>query len=267
LIKKSFGFIQKCEKPVFRRIMLVIIMALVLCVTGSFLPAEDDSTLIIQYRAYVHGEPLKLNKKYLNPFGESFEISRFRFYAGRLAPVYSDTSFKTKISPGYHLIDFSDTPSTRFELPVVAGACNGIQFLIGVDSIDQTRGAQSGDLDPIKGMFWTWNSGYLSFKIEGYSPLSTQPAHVFAYHIGGYRSAYNTVWRVKLYSTNDASFMITKKSKMVIEIGIELDYFFDGTTALHIKDIPSCTTTGEMARKLSGNFVGSFTELMITPSP
>ena len=106
--------------------MRVIIMALVFCVAGSFLPAKDDSTLIIQYRAYVHGEPLKLNKKYLNPFGELFEISRFRFYAGKLAPVYSDTSFKTKISSGYHLIDFSDTPSTRFELPVVAGACNGI---------------------------------------------------------------------------------------------------------------------------------------------
>jgi hypothetical protein len=242
-------------------------VALLLCGTGPVKWVETDSTLIIQYRAYVHGEPLQMNKKYLNPFGETYEISRFRFYAGRVAPVYSDTSFKTKISPLYHLIDFSDSSTTRFELPVSAGNCNGIQFLVGVDSIDQVRGAQSGDLDPLKGMFWTWNSGYLSFKIEGYSPLSTQPAHLISYHIGGYRNAYNTVWKVKLYSTNDAPFLITKKNKMMIEIGIDLDYFFDGTTPLYIKETPTCTTTGEMARKLSGNFIGSFTELMITPYP
>ncbi len=90
-------------------------------------------------------------------------------------------------------------------------------------------------LDPTKGMFWTWNSGYLSFKIEGYSPVSTQPAHIIAYHIGGYRSAYNTVWKIKLYSTNDDTFRITKKSKMVVEIPIELDYFFDGTTRFAYK--------------------------------
>ena len=81
-----------------------------------------DPTLIIQFRAYVHGEPLKLNKKYQNPFGETFEISRFRFYAGRIAPVYSDANFKSQNSSDYHLIDFSDSSSTRFELPVEAGA-------------------------------------------------------------------------------------------------------------------------------------------------
>jgi hypothetical protein len=253
-------------KQVSGKIMGLLFAALILCGTGFFTRSESDSTLIIQFRAYVHGEPLLMNKKYQNPFGETFEISRFRFYAGRIAPVYSDTGFKTNISSAYHLIDFSDSSSTRFELAVAGGICNGIQFLVGVDSIDQVLGAQSG-LDPVKGMFWTWNSGYLSFKIEGYSPLSTQPAHLIAYHIGGYRYAYNTVWNVKLYSTNDASFRITKRNRMMVEIGIDLDYFFDGTTPLHIKETPSCTTTGEMARKLSGNFIGSFTELVISPYP
>ncbi len=75
-----------------------------------------DSTLTIQFRAYVHGVPLELNKKYQNPFGETFEITRFRFYAGKLAPVYTDANFKSKIPSHYHLIDFSDSATTRIEL-------------------------------------------------------------------------------------------------------------------------------------------------------
>ena len=47
----------------------------------------------------------------------------------------------------------------------------------------------------------------------------------------------------------------------MVEIRIELDYFFDGTTPLHIKESPNCTTPGEMARKISGNFIGAFTGL------
>lgn len=265
--KSGLCLIQKSAKKIAGKLKGAGIVILIVCGNVSFQKPKTDSTLIIQFRVYVHGEPLLLNKKYQNPFGETFQINRFRFYAGRFAPVYSGTFTKSNISPLYHLIDFSDSSSTRFELDANEGSCNGIEFQVGIDSSDQVRGAQTGDLDPIKGMFWTWNSGYLTFKIEGYSPVSTQPAHVMAYHIGGYRYAYNTVWKVKLYSTNDATFMISKNHRMMVEIGIDLDYFFDGTTPLHIQETPSCTTTGELARKISGNFIGSFTELIVTSSP
>jgi len=223
--------------------------------------------LIIHFRAYIHGEPLQLNKKYKNPFGEIFSISRFRFYAGSIAPVYADAGFKNSMTPAYHLIDFSDSASTCIEIPSAAGACNGIQFQLGVDSADQGRGAQTGALDPAKGMFWTWNSGYQSFKIEGYSPLSAQPAHTIAYHIGGYRSPYSTVWKIRIYTTDDELFRITKENKIIVEIPIELDYFFDGPAPLHIKEIPACTTAGALARKISENFIGTFTGLTLYQNP
>ena len=240
---------------------------LLLIVMGSFQKKETSAILIIQFRAYVHGVPLQLNKKYLNPFGESFEISRFRFYTGKIAPVYSAEGFKAKISSQYHLIDFSDLSSTRIELPVKAGLYEGIRFQMGIDSIDQNRGAQTGVLDPAKGMFWTWNSGYVNFKIEGYSPLSRQPAHVFEYHIGGYRYANNTVWQIKLYSTNDESFRVSEENKIILEVGIDLDYLFDGPFPLHIKENSTCTMPGEMARKISENFIGTFTGLTISSNP
>ena len=236
---------------------------------SSFHPAlpVPDAELVIRFRAYVHGEPLQLKKKYTNPFGEVFEINRFRFYAGRITPVYSDTNVRLNSRTTYHLIDFSDSLSTSLVIPVTAGLCHGIQFLLGVDSLDQRRGAQTGALDPAKGMFWTWNSGFQSFKIEGNSPSSSQPSHLIAYHIGGYRYPYSTVWKIRINTTDDEEFRITKENKITVEIPIELDYFFDGQTPLHIHETSSCTTAGELAWKISENFIGSFNGLTLSKNP
>ena len=244
-------------------------IGLIFFILSSFQNAvpASDAQMIIHFRIYVHGEPLELNKLYKNPFGETFQISRLRFYAGGITPVYSDTGIRLTGRTTYHLIDLSDSSSTNLMIPVRAGICHGIQFLLGVDSLDQSRGALTGALDPALGMFWTWNSGYQTFKIEGYSPSSTQPAHLFAYHIGGFRNPYNTVWKIRINTTDEEEFRITKENKIAVEIPIELDYFFNGQTPLHIRDIPSCTTAGLLAWKISGNFVGSFNGITLFKSP
>ncbi len=107
---------------------------------SSFRKSEMDATLFIHFKAYVHGEPLQLNKKYKNPFGEIYEISRFRFYVGKIAPVYTDSGLKQNPVSPYHLIDFSDSSSTLIEFPATRGTCNGIQFVLGIDSADQNHG-------------------------------------------------------------------------------------------------------------------------------
>lgn len=223
-----------------------------------------DLKIRIHFRVYVHGEPLQLHKTYKNPFGEDFEISRFRFYAGNIEPGYADAGSKTLPSM-YHLVDFSDSTSTIFELPVKMSSFNQIQLSLGVDSIDQCKGAQTGPLDPVKGMFWTWNSGYQSFKLEGSSPESDQPAQLIAYHIGGYRYPYSTVWKFRF--NTDKIIRISEENKLTIEIPFELDYFFKGPHPLHIKENPTCTTPGEMARNISENFISGFTGLTIITTP
>jgi len=267
LIKRTQVFKLKfilTFSPAIKRILFIILL---IPLMTSFRKSEAESTLVIHFKVYVHGEPLQLNKKYKNPFGETYEISRFRFYVGKIEPVYTDSGQKANHASSYHLIDISDSSSTVIEFPAAKGTCNGIQFLLGIDSVDQNNGAKSGSLDPIKGMFWTWNSGYQSFKMEGISPLSDQPSHVIAYHIGGYRYPYSTVWKIKMNTTNDEVFRITKEYKIIIEVPVELDYFFDGATPLRIKEISACTTPGKLARKISENFIGSFTGLTLTSNP
>jgi hypothetical protein len=269
LIKSSKAIGWQTRKFIARKVKAIAITFLVFLMITSFHKIDPvaDAELTIRFRAYVHGSPLELNKQYKNPFGEPFEISRFRFYASRIAPVYSDTNVKSNGQSIYHLIDFSDSASTRLVLPVTAGLCNGIRFLLGVDSLDQIRGAQSGALDPARGMYWSWNSGFQSFKIEGYSSASSQPAHIMAYHIGGYRHPFSTVWKIRINTTDDIAFRVAKENKIIVEVPIELDYFFDGQTPLHIGEISSCMTAGEMAWKISENFIGSFNGITLLNNP
>ena len=55
-----------------------------------------------------------------------------------------------------------------------------------------------GDLDPTKGMYWAWNSGYINFKLEGTSPLCQTRNNEFSFHLGGYSQPYPSFQTIKL---------------------------------------------------------------------
>jgi hypothetical protein len=90
---------------------------------------------------------------------------------------------------------------------------NKIKFCIGIDSITNVAGAIGGTLDPINGMYWAWNSGYVNFKIEGTSTLSNARKNAFKFHLGGYQHPYNS-YRAVLIKIDDLS-------KTAININLE----------------------------------------------
>src|SRR5690606_8747836 len=59
-------------------------------------------------------------------------------------------------------------------------------------------GAQTGALDPLNDMFWTWSTGYIMAKMEGNSVQSTAPGQVLNFHIGGFAGAYSVLQEVVL---------------------------------------------------------------------
>lgn len=73
-----------------------------------------------------------------------------------------------------------------------------ITFDIGVDSTINLAGAHGQDLDPMHGMYWTWQSGYINFKIEGTSPQCDTRKNRFQLHLGGYTAPYPTLQPVEL---------------------------------------------------------------------
>lgn len=68
---------------------------------------------------------------------------------------------------------------------------------MGIDSTTNVSGA-GGDLDPTKGMYWTWQSGYINFKLEGKSNLCKTRNNEFQFHIGGYLFPFSCVQTIQL---------------------------------------------------------------------
>lgn len=73
-----------------------------------------------------------------------------------------------------------------------------IKFHLGIDSLTNVSGAVGGDLDPTKGMYWSWQSGYINFKLEGNSPLCNTRNHEFQFHLGGYSAPFASMQTVYL---------------------------------------------------------------------
>ncbi len=84
------------------------------------------------------------------------------------------------------LMDLSDSSSLDQQMSRPIN--NKISLLFGVDSAIQVGGVGTGALDPLRGMYWTWQTGYVQWKMEGAirvdgveSPLEL--------HLGGFDGA------------------------------------------------------------------------------
>ncbi len=130
---------------------------------------------------------------YTTAAGDTVNFSKVKYYVSNFVLVKSDGSTYTiPQDETYHLIDESidSTQEITFE-NIPAGDYTSVKYIIGVDSLRSTTDVsqRTGDLDPAGAgadMYWSWNSGYIFFKIEGTSPQSTEMGNMFMYHIGGY---------------------------------------------------------------------------------
>lgn len=91
---------------------------------------------------------------------------------------------------------------------------NSCRFQVSIDSATNSAGALGGDLDPTKGMYWTWQNGYINFKLEGKTSKSTARNHSFEFHIGGYASPFATIQTITFN---------TKWEEVQIHIDIDIE--------------------------------------------
>ena len=125
------------------------------------------------------------------PAGETLKVGKLVYYLSNLRLLRADGSGWTpspdpKTAEGYWLVDLARPDSQRIRVSSApAGEYTGIELLIGVDSARNGAGAQTGALDPALGMFWTWATGYIHFKLEGRSPASTEVDQAVTLHLGG----------------------------------------------------------------------------------
>ena len=146
----------------------------------------------------------------------------------------------------------------KINTTIKPGTYNAISVLLGVDSARNVSGVQSGALDPVKGMFWTWNSGYIYTKLEGTSPSSSQVNGKFEYHIGGFRWPFSAIRNFTVTLTDVDSWQLEEGKRLVLDISVNMNAFFDHSYPVRISEEPVCMSPGELAQRISGNFAGAF---------
>lgn len=197
---------------------------------------------------------------YTNPFGEPYVLDKFDYYFTNIEVLRNGASIGAKENESYHLVEAGSASSESFTINVPATDVNGISFFIGVDSLRNVSGAQTGALDPLNGMFWTWNSGYIMVKMEGTSPLSTNAGNKFEYHIGGFKAPYNNVRKVTLNFPAGKKISIPENGTAEISITCDIGKWFNGVHDYKIANNPfSIHTVIPVTGQVADNYETMFT--------
>jgi hypothetical protein len=207
--------------------------------------AQQNKTTL-EVRPLFNAQPVVPGKSILNPqTNDSLRIDVLRFYISNIRFYKNDSLVATDSL--YHLVDMEHPVSLQiacvFSHPAVY---DRIKFNIGVDSLTNVSGVSGGDLDPTKGMYWAWQSGYINFKLEGYSPQCKTRHQKFQYHLGGYMAPFATLQHVELRCPT---------GKNELQLDMQLDAFFN---ALDFSTCSEVMSPGEQALKLSGQLPSLF---------
>ncbi len=227
---------------------LVQVLAVAFCVSPLF----AQNKLNIRFVNMVGDEKLNATTTYKTPFEEPFTVRRFKYYISDIQ-LQDDHQQWHKIANESFLIDAEDSASQFIALNHSLKNIKGIKFLLGVDSIKNVSGVQTGTLDPARGMFWTWNSGYIVAKLEGRSTVSKALGRYMTYDVGGFKHNENASRWIVL------PFMSTKnKPSQTINIKADVLAWFNGKNKILIAENAVCHEPGQLAMKLADNYANMF---------
>lgn len=183
----------------FRPILIASLLATAL---GLAAPSSVKN-IPIHFNAFFDGKPLVFeDSTYHSNNGDSIQITNLKFYISNINLTQNNAIVWTE-SNSYHLVDLQQLATTNWKLTVPEKLkFNDIQFYLGIDSATHAKGALGGDLDPTRGMYWTWQNGYINCKIEGQSNRCNTRNHAFVFHLGGYMHPYNCLQKIQLQVSN-----------------------------------------------------------------
>ncbi len=231
---------------------LFFFLALLITLVPKPAAAQEEGNIVLHFKAVANNKAVVFNdSSYSNAFGETYSISRLKFY---LSNIGFSNSSSTKKTEAVYLVDM--VMGDSIVLNVAPGNYSSLHMMLGVDSALNCSGAQSGALDPLNGMFWTWNTGYIFFKLEGYSPASTADLNRIEQHVGGYRSPFNTARKMTFKMPGGV--IIEQGKRQHFYIHLTLDNFFKSVHELKIAEKPMMMTPGSDAMKAADNIAQSF---------
>jgi hypothetical protein len=156
--------------------------------------STPQTTLTLAFANEFAGQALQLNKSYTTLLNDEVQFTTFNYYISNIKLKKADGTVWAQ-PESYHLLKVTDENQGLVSLnltDVPQGEYTELTFSVGVDALRNSSGAQEGALDPVNGMFWTWKTGYMFLRGEGFYMQNGQKQGAFVYHTGD-NTAYETV--------------------------------------------------------------------------
>jgi hypothetical protein len=208
-------------------------------------PEPSTTTLTLKINYTYKGQALELNdKSYVNKALDTFTISNFVHY---LSNVTVTNAQNEKYNLANYNLSYAEYPNTNtIELKgLKMDNWKNMSFLLGVDTVRNHTGAQTGDLSPSKSMYWNWNTGYIFVRFKG--KLSN--GNNIGLDVGGDDNLVAQSFDLSSYNLN--------KSNVTITLEMDLNEMFENPQTYDFKvDATSIhTNTQPEAAKIKANMV------------
>lgn len=251
-------------------IFISITFLLGACKNESIEPIDPSikNNVTLEFSNMVGTQSLILdNSTYQNSSAESFSVSKLNYFI-------SNVSFKNiagttvNLSDQYFLVKQNDANSL---LPILKDVPSGdyteISFTIGVDSVKSISPVEqrTGVLDPASygddNMYWSWNSGYIFFKMEGSSTaaINTAAPNKYQYHVGGFggRTAVTANNLRKVTLALPQTMHVRKSISPSIHLIADISKVFTGTNTVKLANA-AVIMNPALALPISTNYANMF---------
>ena len=175
---------------------------------------SNAQNISIDFQATGENSIFDNNPISLHIYGQdSVKISEFRFYISKISFWKLNKQIWHE-EQSFHLIDLLDDSTHKINLKIPDEMVfDKLEFYLGIDSSTNVSGAMGGDLDPTRGMYWTWQNGYINAKIEGTSNVCKSRKNEFQFHLGGYMAPFQSVQKIEM--------IVDRKEQIQIGVNVE----------------------------------------------
>jgi hypothetical protein len=159
----------------------------------------------------IQSNPIQLNNWYHLPSDDSVQFEAFRFYISNLTLKHQD-QIVWRFQEQAVLMDLSNSTTLKLDVEIEDKITfDSFQFGLGIDSVTNVAGVHGGDLDPTKGMYWAWQSGYINAKFNGRYSSESHPTKEFQFHLGGFLSPFNAYQKISLPACSNETLRVEWK--------------------------------------------------------
>ncbi|GDX52777.1 hypothetical protein LBMAG27_18240 [Bacteroidota bacterium] len=197
----------------------IVVFLLFLNSIYSNTQAQKSNEISVSFYPLFKNSVIDFNQPAFYQIGinDSIQFDLLRFYISGIQ-LLNDGKVMWEEQKSFHLIDANENLLSILIQPPLNISYTEIKFNLGIDSITNVSGAMGGDLDPTKGMYWTWQNGYINFKLEGKCSLCMTRNNEFQFHIGGYQFPFSSIQTINLLAEPQKNIYVDIDLRKLIEL-------------------------------------------------